>query len=76
MTDAQTTDLKSTVNLPKTDLSIRAGLAELEPEILRFWDRIGLSDRIIERQEEHKKRFVFHDGPPHIQMATFIWGMH
>ena len=35
-------DYKDTLNLPKTDLPMKAGLPKKEPEILSFWDSINL----------------------------------
>ena len=41
-------DYKNTLNLPKTDLPMKAGLPNKEPEILSFWDSINLYNLIRE----------------------------
>ena len=33
---------KDTINLPKTDFPMKAGLAQREPEILAKWESSGL----------------------------------
>src|ERR1700690_2301177 len=61
---AKTRDLKSTLNLPKTDFPMKAKLPEREPEQLAAWDQMGLYDRILESRAG-KPLFVLHDGPPY-----------
>ena len=57
-------DYKNTLNLPKTDLPMKAGLPRKEPEILSFWNSIDLYNAI--REENAKKdKFILHDGPPY-----------
>ena len=41
-------DLKSTLNLPKTDFPMKAKLPEHEPEQLAAWEDMGLYRRIQE----------------------------
>ncbi|MDG2453211.1 MAG: isoleucine--tRNA ligase [Paracoccaceae bacterium] len=60
---AETPDYKSTVNLPKTDFPMRAGLPKREPEWLARWARIGVYDRL--REKEGRTPFTLHDGPPY-----------
>ena len=38
---AKTLDLKSTLNLPKTDFPMKAKLPEREPEQLAAWEQMG-----------------------------------
>ena len=59
----QTPDYKSTLNLPKTDFPMRAGLPKREPEWLERWEKIGVYDRL--REKEGRKPFTLHDGPPY-----------
>ena len=40
-------DLKSTLNLPKTDFPMKAKLPEREPEQLAAWEAMGLYNRIL-----------------------------
>ncbi len=58
-------DYKSTLKLPKTDFPMRAGLSKREPEILKFWDEIGLYEKMIQRRSPDGPSFIFHDGPPY-----------
>ena len=59
-----TKNYRETLNLPETDLSMKAGLPRKEPEILDFWNEIDLYGQI---RAKHKgnKRFILHDGPPY-----------
>ncbi len=60
---ADTPDYKDTLNLPKTDFPMRAGLPKREPEWLERWARIGVYDRL--REKEGRMPFTLHDGPPY-----------
>jgi isoleucyl-tRNA synthetase len=57
-------DLKSTLNLPKTDFPMKAKLPEREPEQLAIWEQMGVYQRILESRKD-APLFVFHDGPPY-----------
>ncbi|MDR2360571.1 MAG: isoleucine--tRNA ligase [Oscillospiraceae bacterium] len=57
------TDYNATLNLPKTDFPMRAGLPKREPPMLEEWEAKQLYDKII-RNGTGKPRFVLHDGPP------------
>jgi isoleucyl-tRNA synthetase len=59
----ETFDYKSTLNLPKTDFPMRAGLPKREPEWLARWEDIGVYDRLREKQD--RTPFTLHDGPPY-----------
>ena len=61
---AETPDYKVTLNLPKTDFPMRAGLPKREPEWLNRWSEIGIYDRLRERAEG-RESFTLHDGPPY-----------
>ena len=54
---------KDTLNLPKTDFPMKAGLATREPEILRSWQETRLYDQ-IQTARAGADLFVLHDGPP------------
>ena len=54
---------KDTLNLPKTDFPMKAGLTALEPEILAKWESSGLYARIQDSRKD-APLFVLHDGPP------------
>ncbi len=61
---AETTDYKSTLNLPKTDFPMRAGLPKREPDWLARWAQIGVYDK-LRAKAEGRKPFTLHDGPPY-----------
>lgn len=60
---ADTTDYKDTLFLPQTDFPMRAGLPKREPDWLARWERIGVYDRL--REKEGRQPFTLHDGPPY-----------
>ena len=55
---------RETLQLPRTDFSMRAGLLEKEPRFQQRWQDIGLYPRQQERPHPAGP-FVFHDGPPY-----------
>lgn len=65
---AETPDYKSTLNLPKTDFPMRAGLPKREPEWLERWAKIGIYEKLREKaldKVDARKPFTLHDGPPY-----------
>lgn len=56
--------IKATLNLPQTTFSMKAKLAQKEPEILRKWEEIELYQKILEGRKDSPP-FVLHDGPPY-----------
>ncbi|HLG98455.1 MAG TPA: isoleucine--tRNA ligase [Bryobacteraceae bacterium] len=62
--DAASVDLKKTVNLPKTDFSMKANLAQMEPKMLEHWEAEGLYEK-IRAASKGRPRYVLHDGPPY-----------
>jgi isoleucyl-tRNA synthetase len=57
-------ELKATLNLPKTDFSMKANLPQNEPKLLERWETM----RIYEKIRESRKgapAWVLHDGPPY-----------
>ncbi len=56
-------DYTSTLNLPKTEFSMKANLPQREPEMLKYWESIDLYSKMVEVREGQEK-FTFHDGPP------------
>ncbi len=56
-------DYNATVNLPKTDFPMRAGLPKREPDMLKAWYDADLYHKMVARNDG-KPRFVLHDGPP------------
>lgn len=57
-------DYGKTLNLPKTDFSMRASLPEREPTIQKDIFENGLYEKILKKNEGHKT-FILHDGPPY-----------
>jgi isoleucyl-tRNA synthetase len=57
-------EYRDTLNLPETNLSMKAGLSRKEPEILEFWNSISLYQKIRELNAQ-KEKFILHDGPPY-----------
>ena len=63
-TPDQMPDYKDTLNLPKTDFPMRAGLPQREPAWLDRWAKLGVYDRLREKAEG-RVPFTLHDGPPY-----------
>ena len=56
---------KDTLNLPKTDFSIRSNAKTKEPELLESWKKENLDEKTYKNLEKKKKKFILHDGPPY-----------
>ena len=56
-------DYNKTINLPKTEFPMRAGLPKREPQMLERWRKIDVY-RTLLKKNEGKPRFSLHDGPP------------
>jgi isoleucyl-tRNA synthetase len=56
-------DYKQTLNLPRTDFPMKAGLTAREPLQLAAWAQQDLYTRIQEARQD-APLFVLHDGPP------------
>src|SRR5213592_4182778 len=61
---AQPLELKKTLNLPKTDFPMKAGLPQNEPRQLEAWHNGNIYEGILEARKG-KPPFVLHDGPPY-----------
>jgi len=57
-------DLKSTLNLPKTDFAMKANLPVNEPLRLEHWKKIDLYSK-IRAARNGSKTYILHDGPPY-----------
>ena len=53
----------ATLNLPKTDFPMRAGLPKREPEMLARWEKEDIYNELL-KKNEGKPLFSLHDGPP------------
>ena len=60
---ADTPEYKDTLNLPKTDFPMRAGLPQREPEWLERWEQDGRLRPPA--REDRPQPFHLHDGPPY-----------
>src|SRR3954468_18433903 len=73
MTTAE--DLKSTLNLPRTDFPMKANLPQAEPRRIEQWRGSDLYGRLRAARAGAPK-FILHDGPPyangHIHLGTAL----
>lgn len=57
-------DLKQTINLPRTNFSMKANLPQAEPKMLARWAEEDLYGQ-IRKSREGKPVWILHDGPPY-----------
>lgn len=57
-------DYNMTLNLPKTEFPMRAGLPKSEPVTLKKWEDNDVYGKLMEHNEG-KPLYVLHDGPPY-----------
>ncbi|MGN1121415.1 MAG: isoleucine--tRNA ligase, partial [Eubacteriales bacterium] len=66
-------DYAKTLNLPKTEFSMRANLPQREPATEEKWAKENIYQKMLEKNQGHDS-FVLHDGPPfsngNIHMGT------
>ncbi|MFH1799884.1 MAG: isoleucine--tRNA ligase [Candidatus Omnitrophota bacterium] len=55
---------KDTLNLPQTSFSMKANLAQREPEMLKAWEMEGVYPA-IRAKSAGKPKYLLHDGPPY-----------
>ncbi len=55
---------KETMNLPRTDFSMKANLAQNEPKRLEQWEAADIYHKVLEKNKDGEP-FVLHDGPPY-----------
>ncbi|HEV3089854.1 MAG TPA: isoleucine--tRNA ligase [Candidatus Cybelea sp.] len=69
------TDYRETLNLPKTEFPMKAGLATREPLRVAWWDEQRTYERRLERNAPNGP-WILHDGPPYangnLHMGTFL----
>jgi len=65
--DTPATDYKATLNLPRTEFPMRAGLPRREPAWLARWAEIDVYRKLREKAavEGDRESFTLHDGPPY-----------
>jgi isoleucyl-tRNA synthetase len=57
-------ELKATLNLPKTEFSMKANLPQNEPKMLARWEQMRIYD-LIRQARRGSPMYVLHDGPPY-----------
>lgn len=57
-------DYSKTLNLPRTDFPMRAGLSQKEPETLEEWEKARLYEKVMEKNAG-KRTYCLLDGPPY-----------
>ncbi len=57
-------DYNQTLNLPKTEFAMRAGLPQREPELFKKNDEQDIYGKLI-KKNEGKPQYILHDGPPY-----------
>jgi isoleucyl-tRNA synthetase len=57
-------DLKQTLNLPRTNFSMKANLAQTEPKMLARWEQDDLYAQ-VRASRAGKPVYILHDGPPY-----------
>ncbi len=57
-------DYSTTVNLPKTNFSMKANLSLKEPQIIKFWQENKVYQKILQKNINNPI-FIIHDGPPY-----------
>lgn len=55
---------KETLNLPVTEMPMRAGLLNAEPVILEKWEQEKVYQKLLERNSKGDD-YILHDGPPY-----------
>src|ERR1700724_3346209 len=61
-------ELKKTLNLPKTDFSMKANLPQNEPKWLERWEKMDIYRKIRESRRGSPS-YILHDGPPYANGA-------
>ncbi len=64
MSDANTPDYRSTLNLPDTPFPMRGDLPKREPGWVKEWDEKGIYKKLRDARCGAPK-FILHDGPPY-----------
>jgi len=55
---------RESVNLPRTDFPMKAGLAQKEPRLQQQWDEMDLYD-LVRQARAGAEKYILHDGPPY-----------
>jgi isoleucyl-tRNA synthetase len=57
-------DYKDSLNLPRTEVAMKANLARNEPKILALWNEMGLNHK-LRQKSTNRRQYTLHDGPPY-----------
>jgi len=57
-------DYSLTLNLPKTQFPMKANLVQKELQLIEFWEKKCIYQKLVNRQSD-RGSFVLHDGPPY-----------
>ncbi len=57
-------EYEKTLNLPKTNFSMRANLPQKEPTWIDYWDEMNIYEKILDKNNKGPV-FILHDGPPY-----------
>ncbi len=57
-------EYSNTINLPKTNFSMKANLAQKEPTFIEFWQKNHIYEKLLEKNKNNRP-FILHDGPPY-----------
>jgi isoleucyl-tRNA synthetase len=60
----KSSDIKATINLPRTAFPMKANLPRREPLLLQEWDRLGIYEA-VRASRRGRPLFTLHDGPPY-----------
>ena len=64
-------DYKKTLNLPETEFAMQAGLPKREPVMLEQWEKDGIYETLMKKNEESPCSFC--TMARRMQTVTFIW---
>ena len=67
------TNYSKTINLPKTNFSMKANLSEKETQWLEFWHKNKIYDKL--KKKIKKVLSMFYMTVRHMQMETFTLAM-
>ena len=57
-------EFSKTINLPKTNFSMKANLSVTENNWLKFWEEKKIYEHLRKNSSNFKK-YILHDGPPY-----------
>ena len=67
-------DYNATLNLPKTDFPMRAGLPKTEPQTLARWEEEKIYEKLMKKTKG--SRYMSCTTDRRMQTEIFIWVQH